>query len=98
VTTTVAAIESGPVVRGRNPGHFIHEQASASTASLSLQQCKTYKLRSGITNPLPSPAGMNTSFKQHLGNLELNLPDSGSTMHDYASAASTTLDMDETHN
>jgi hypothetical protein len=41
---------------------------------------------------------MNTSFKQHHVNLELNLPDSGSTMHGYAPTASTTLDMDEIHN
>jgi hypothetical protein len=98
VTTTVATIKSGPVVvRGRNPGHFIHEQASASNASLSLQQRNTYKPRDGIIKLLPSLAGINTSYKQP-PNSELNPLDSGFTIHGYAPTAPTTLHIGETNN
>jgi hypothetical protein len=98
VTTTVATIESGPVVvRGRNPGHFIHEQANASDATLSLQQSNAYQPRNETLNASQSPASMSTSFKK-LVNSVLNPLDSGFTIHDYDPTGPTTLDIDETNN
>ena len=86
-------------MRGRNPGNFIHEQASASTASLSLQQNDIYRSKNRSNDSLPTSARRNTNFKQdeHAGS-ELNSMNSISSTHEFSTIESTALDIDETHN
>lgn len=100
VTTTVAEVESGPVVvRGRNPGNFIHEQTSTSTASHSLQQNDIYNQKNRTNNYLPTPARRKSTFKQdEHANSELNSMNLISSTHDFSTIESTALDIDETHN
>lgn len=97
-TATIAVIESNPiVVRGRNPGNFIHEQASASSASLILPKTDPYKPKTGYMDRLSTLASRKSKTKQE-SETELKLSDPRFVMHDYAITAPAAPNIYETHN